>query len=406
MSNYATRVASAAAQYRAEPGSKFVDWFSAQLAVFALWEHTTDDRMCVYYPTGQGKTRIMLTCISLRDHGSVTIIAPPSTHAKWKHDAKLIGIQATLMSHAKFRMADTKLSRHTPIIVDEFHLLGGQKGQGWKKLDRLATGLQAPLILGSATPNYNDAERVYCIAHVLHPLDNRGGYDSWIYQHCITEPNPFARIPIVKGFRQYQDAEHFLASMPGVAYLPDEAPDILQPVPLPFDLPPEFEEYGLDERNSRIMASLMEKRHQKRLQQMIGDDGFLRPHVYAELRHAAVSTNKPILVFAAHSTVAEALARTYERDGVKYGYVDGKVSPRTKEERIEAFRRGQLPVLIGTATLATGTDGIDKVCDTMVILDDTDDDSLRRQLVGRILPRGESDPDYSKKVALQFIYDN
>jgi superfamily II DNA or RNA helicase len=104
--------------------------------------------------------------------------------------------------------------------------------------------------------------------------------------------------------------------------------------------------------------------------------------------------------------VAEALARTYDRDGVKYGYVDGKVSARTKEERIEEFRRGKLDVLIGTATLATGTDGIDKVCDTMIILDDTDDDSLRRQLVGRILPRGESDPDYSKKVALQFIYSD
>jgi superfamily II DNA or RNA helicase len=99
------------------------------------------------------------------------------------------------------------------------------------------------------------------------------------------------------------------------------------------------------------------------------------------------------------------LARTYDRDGVKYGYVNGKTTTRTKEERIEEFRRGKLDVLIGTATLATGTDGIDKVCDTMVILDDTDDDSLRRQLVGRILPRGESDPDYSKKVALQFTYN-
>lgn len=406
MSDHASRVANAAERYRKEPGTKFSDWFPAQLAVFALWKQTADDRMCVYYPTGQGKTRIMLTCIYMREYGEVTIVAPPSTHAKWIHDAKLLGIRATLISHAKFRMADTKLSRHKPIIVDEFHLLGGQKGQGWKKLDRLATGLQAPLIIGSATPNYNDAERVYCIAHVLHPLDNRGGYDSWIYQHCITEPNPFARIPIVKGFRQYKDAETFLASMPGVAYLPDEAPDILQPVPLPFDLPEEFEEYGLDERNSRIMASLMEKRHQKRLQQMIGDDGLLRPHVYDRLQQATVSTTKPVLVFAAHSTVAEALARTYDRDGVKYGYVDGKTTLRTKEERIEEFRCGRLDVLIGTATLATGTDGIDKVCDTMVILDDTDDDSLRRQLVGRILPRGESTPDYSNKVALQFIYDN
>jgi superfamily II DNA or RNA helicase len=394
----------AAKLYRREPGTKFRDWFPAQLAVFALWEQAPNDRMCVYYPTGQGKTRIMLTSIYLRDYLGVVIVAPPSTHAKWIHDAKVLGLKAEVMSHAKFRMADTKLSRHTAIIVDEFHLLGGQKGQGWKKLDRLATGLQAPLIIGSATPNYNDAERVYCIAHVLNPLDNRGGYDAWLYQHCITEPNPFSRIPIVKGFRQYADAEHTLAAMPGVAYLPDEAPDILQPVPLPFDLSEEFDEYGLDERNSRIMASLMEKRHQNRLQQIIGEDGLLRPHVYDRLQQATESTDGPLLVFAAHSTVADALALTYDRDGVKYGYVNGKTSTRIKEERIEEFRRGKLDVLIGTATLATGTDGIDKVCDTMVILDDTDDDSLRRQLVGRILPRGESAPDYSKKVALQFIY--
>lgn len=404
MNDYKARIERAAKLYRQEPGTKFSDWFLAQLAVFAMWEHTTDERMCVYYPTGQGKTRIMLTCIFARHFGEVTIIAPPSTHAKWIHDAKLLGMRATLMSHAKFRMADTKLSRHKPIIVDEFHLLGGQKGQGWKKLDRLAVGLQAPLIIGSATPNYNDAERVYCIAHVMHPLDNRGGYDSWIYQHCITEPNPFARIPIVKGFRNYKDAEQMLAAMPGVAYLPDEAPDILQQVSLPFDLPEEFDEYGLDERNGRIMASLMEKRHQRRLQQIIGDDGLLRQHVYTTLMKATGKAGKPVMVFAAHSTVAEALARTFDRDGVNYGYVDGKTTLRTKEERIEEFRRGKLGVLIGTATLATGTDGIDKVCDTMVILDDTDDDSLRRQLVGRILPRGESAPDYSKKVALQFIY--
>jgi superfamily II DNA or RNA helicase len=139
---------------------------------------------------------------------------------------------------------------------------------------------------------------------------------------------------------------------------------------------------------------------------MIGDDGFIRPHVYTMLLKAVGKAGKPVLVFTAHSTVGEALARTFERDEVNYGYVDGKTTLRNKEERIEEFRRGKVAVLIGTATLATGTDGIDKVCDTMVILDDTDDDSLRRQLVGRILPRGESAPDYSNKVALQFIYDN
>lgn len=55
-------------------------------------------------------------------------------------------------------------------------------------------------------------------------------------------------------------------------------------------------------------------------------------------------------------------------------------------------------VLIGTATLATGTDGLDRVCDTLLILDDTEDDSLRRQLIGRIMPRGDFVSTTAKQV--------
>ena len=41
----------------------------------------------------------------------------------------------------------------------------------------------------------------------------------------------------------------------------------------------------------------------------------------------------------------------------------------------------------------------------MVIVDDTDDDALRRQLVGRILPRGIVTPDdYVGRVAYRFTY--
>ena len=58
---------------------------------------------------------------------------------------------------------------------------------------------------------------------------------------------------------------------------------------------------------------------------------------------------------------------------------------------------------MGTTALATGTDGIDKVCDTLVIVDDVDDAALRRQLIGRILPRG-LDTDLTNKRVLRFVY--
>ena len=66
------------------------------------------------------------------------------------------------------------------------------------------------------------------------------------------------------------------------------------------------------------------------------------------------------------------------------------MSKVAKNEAIEDFKLGRMNALVGTQTLATGTDGLDKVCDTLVILDDTEDDSMRRQLIGRIMPRGEA----------------
>jgi hypothetical protein len=42
------------------------------------------------------------------------------------------------------------------------------------------------------------------------------------------------------------------------------------------------------------------------------------------------------------------------------------------------------------------------MCNTLIILDDTDDDSLRRQLIGRIMPRG-ADTDASMKRVFRFL---
>jgi hypothetical protein len=38
------------------------------------------------------------------------------------------------------------------------------------------------------------------------------------------------------------------------------------------------------------------------------------------------------------------------------------------------------------------------VCDTLLIVDDTDDDAFRRQLIGRIMPRGTGSNVSSKTV--------
>lgn len=110
-----------------------------------------------------------------------------------------------------------------------------------------------------------------------------------------------------------------------------------------------------------------------------------------------------MLIYCNSETVAQAMARSCKANKARYDLVTGKMSTKRKHEIIDKFRRQQLDVLIGTATLATGTDGLDKVCDLMVIVHDTDDASLRRQLIGRILPRG-ADSDTSLKQIYRLVF--
>jgi superfamily II DNA or RNA helicase len=144
-----------------------------------------------------------------------------------------------------------------------------------------------------------------------------------------------------------------------------------------------------------MVASAMEMRHTEVQLKLIMEDGFLDVQVH-KLIDQVRAGYEPVLIFCNHQTVAAALSLSLFDAKQVHGLVDGTLSTKTKARIIEEFRRGNIPVLVGTASLATGTDGLDKVCDMLIIVDDTDDDALRRQLIGRIMPRG-ADVDASAK---------
>jgi hypothetical protein len=354
-------------------------------------------RSCLYYKTGAGKTLTSLLGLVTLGYKEALVIAPPATHSTWVTAGQSVGVELDVMSHAKFRMRTTKLSRSKPVIADEFHMFGGQKGQGWRKLDTLALHLQAPLFLLSATPNYNDAERCYCVAHILDPHNNKGGYLQFIYTHCTTEQNPFAQEPKVTGFKNYADAAEFLSSMAHVYHVPDDTVFTIDDVPYTVHVPFEFDVLNLDRRKDRVMASQMEKRHALLRLGLLEDDGRLRDDVFVSLRSLMVGATG-VLLFSASSTIARAVSVAFTESGVAHGILTGSSSQREKTETLDAMRSGRLTTLVGTATLATGTDGLDKVCDTLIIVADTDDDALRRQLVGRILPRGDAAPTSARRI--------
>lgn len=354
-------------------------------------------RVCYYHPPGEGKTFTALASLALEGAKEVVIITPPSTTPQWQADADKLGIKVTIMSHAKFRMKDTKLSRHVPIVIDEFHMLGGNGKQGWSKLDSMAPHMQASIIVMSATPSYNDAERVYCVQHVLAPDTVRGGFPAFLYANCILEP-AFKGLPKVVGFHKYRDAEEFLASLPYVAYVPDTAVYEIEDTRFPTVLPDAWWDYGWDARAQSLMRSLMGRRISYYRHQMLADDGTLRDEVAHWAHEVIANSDTPVLVYCDHATIAEAAAK-----GLGGDIITGRTSKKQRDVKLADFKAGKIPVLVATATITTGTDGLDKVCNTLILLQDTPDDSLRRQIVGRILPRG-TDTNYEDKRIVRALY--
>lgn len=382
-----------------------VQWFDHQFQCFEhvwlMWDSmlpTTRLRLGLYYKTGAGKTITSLVCMNIWHRNKVLVIAPPSTHDKWIEDGLKLGMTVEVMSHAKFRMKDTKVSRDTAVIADEFHLFGGHDGKGWKKLDTMARHLDAPLILASATPNYNDADRVYCIHHVLAPHEVKGGFLEFLYKNCETEQNHFSVMPDVTGFRNYASAEEYLAALPNMMYLPDTAQYVIDDWPIAEKIPPEMEEFGFDPRKKRMIASIIEAKHARVFHSLIDDKGRAQKDVRDCVIDWVETAVSSVLIYANHSTVAEALSQSLWAAEINHRIVTGDTTQSKKQEILDAFRAGEIEVLIGTATLATGTDGLDKICDWLIIVDDTEDDSLRRQLIGRILPRGSATATAHKNI--------
>lgn len=367
-----------------------ITFFDYQVEAFDGWDQQGGDperrRACLYYRTGAGKTITALCMLALNNDREALVIAPPVTHAQWQAVGVRLGITLTIVSHAKFRQSGFKIRKDQPVICDEFHLLGGHKGQGWKKFDRLSGSLQAPVIICSATPNYNDAERCYCIKRIVDLPNTKGGYIQFLYTACSTEQNPFGMEPLVTGFLHHANAAEYLASLPNVYYLEDTAVFTIEDVPYTVPPQPELDQFGLSVRDGRIMASGIEERWQRTYHGLLDDEGNFRQPVLDIIETERLASSTPVLMFCASARVAAQLADAYKH--LRVGLVTGGNSSKEKMSVIDAFRHGKLDVLIGTATLASGTDGVDVMCDTLIIVNDTDDAAMRRQLIGRILPRG------------------
>ncbi|QRI44915.1 DNA helicase [Microbacterium phage BlueRugrat] len=391
-------------------GQRFENWKPSQTAAHNQWDGLTPGKagknlpvlrvQLLLFPTGEGKSKTSLAQMTSRGYDEIYVVAPPKTHPAWQRDANVLGVNIELMSHKAFR--ERKKFSRKPFIIDEVHMLGSRTGDGWKRLHRMADSMPA-LIMCSATPNYNKHERAYCI-DIIGETDPVRSYEAWMQLHCTTEPNRYSYYPKVTGFKEFESAIDFLVARPWVSYVEDTATwtaDTLR-IPLP-DLS-NFERLNFSKRHHRLAASDMEKRHKRVELRLIDDDGLIRGEVLQSIDGLMrqYPERSKWLIFCMHKTVAKALYQTFV-DVPVVALIDGDTKTEDVDGIIQAFSEPGRAWLVGTTALATGVDGIDKVCTSMLILDDIDgDDAKRRQLIGRILPRGTADKRERLVVTAQF----
>ena len=103
--------------------------------------------------------------------------------------------------------------------------------------------------------------------------------------------------------------------------------------------------------------------------------------------------------FTDKDRIPKRVAKYVKSKGYTYSMYIGEQSTEEREQSKRSFINGDVDVLIASRTIGTGVDGLQKVCNRMVLLTLPWTDSEYTQLKGRIYRQG------SKFAQRDFWYD-
>jgi superfamily II DNA or RNA helicase len=79
-----------------------------------------------------------------------------------------------------------------------------------------------------------------------------------------------------------------------------------------------------------------------------------------------------------------------EKLGFKVGLYTGRQTTEERENNKELFQQGKIDILIGSTPIGTGVDGLQKICDRMILMSLPWTHSEYDQLIGRIIRQGSN----------------
>ena len=353
----------------------------------------------LYFTMGKGKT-ITATQIAVNAQSSdliekVLIIAPPSTHQQWtellgkylKVPFKVVSSQ-WLGRNQRFLQNDFSKAL---VIVDEVH----QSANRGKVLTKVVTRLIKlcfGAVLMSGTPFRNKEERLYVVHNWL--FEGVESYESWLHRYCNTEPDRFAYYPKFISFKA-GGIEEFLEHIDDPQYpriFIEKESLVFKTIEI--NLPMEnkaaellktYSIYGSNriQISNSVRQKLAYLNYLKYCEYINRDDsGEIALYVPRQdvLDVIKKYADRNPIVYSFSSKVSKLYFENYK--GVAHR-VDGKTSQKKKENTINVYKK-KGGIMFATDSISTGTDGLQEATNTIIILDDTMDDTNREQLIGRI----------------------
>lgn len=315
------------------------------------------------------------------------------------------------------------------VVIDEAHYAKGRK-TSWTHAVQQITKRAGSVLEMTGTPVPNWAQELFTLLQIVRPEDARpgralGSYHRWIGEWFKTVPSQFggpysvdivglAACRLSCADRPTHDpCEHYAEFMRenlGDKFLRRLREDVLT------DLPPATrqvvetpldagtlrqyrsmkKDYIANVEDGELVAWTIGSRNVW-LDRMTTSGWFLeqkgepRGGKLEQLRFDLENRSRPTLVLAHYRDSVEAAARVAESTGARTAYVHGGLSARDAGERVKAFKRGDLDVLVGSLDLVA--EGLTlTVADMVIFLEMSYRPSRNEQATRRVHRLGQTRP--------------
>jgi SNF2 family DNA or RNA helicase len=363
---------------------------------------------------GLGKTITALTALASTKAFPAVAVVPPHLCQQWERECKRflpdlrvhvaktktvypVDCDLLILSYYKtYNWGFHLKGKVKTIIFDEAQELRRGESDKYRGCMMLAT--DAPYRLGlSATPIYNYGGEFYNVFDVIAP-DSLGTWSEFVKAWCLDYfERRKARLADPKAFGAYL-REMGLMTRRTRAQVARELPGLVRAVEYV-----EYDEYTMKEESAgalELAVKVMERSGSNfdimrasaelsmRARQATGIAK--APAVAAFIRMLIEESGEPVVVFAWHRAVYDYFKKALHDLGLAWH--TGTESPTKKQNEIKRFMGGKAKVLLMSLRSGQGVDGLQQVCQRVVIAELDWSPGVIEQCIGRIYRDGQAEP--------------